>query len=301
MYKCEECDDWTTEYKRSFIRHQKRHLNKFKCKYCCKKFKTEDEKQVHEKLKHDNSCPFCPFTTKIAKTLEKHIEKNHNQKRKHEPTKVTFPKNKKIKNDETPPPAPPPPPLPPSPPVPPVLPQNRFRNMIFMKKYKPNNKNDLLSTQAFYRNIFKLELKRLLKIKELLKFNLSFTITFNKFKDDELVYATPYFNLGTHIILHEGDIEEKINLSEQKIVKRVEEFLQDGSGWVYDETVEISLKVYKYKPPRGGKYFPIPSWIKNKKAVINIKNDDDKCFLYCVQAARMYADGRVKKKKLRKT
>ena len=79
MYKCNQCDDWTTEYKRSFIKHQKSHLNKFKCKYCSKKFKTEDEKQVHEKLKHDNSCPFCPFTTKIAKKLEKHIEKDHQE------------------------------------------------------------------------------------------------------------------------------------------------------------------------------------------------------------------------------
>ena len=73
MYKCNQCNDWTTEYKSNFIRHQKTHLNKYKCKHCSKKFNTEDEKQVHEKRKHDNSCQFpsCSFTTKFAKKLEK--------------------------------------------------------------------------------------------------------------------------------------------------------------------------------------------------------------------------------------
>ena len=80
----------------------------------------------------------------------------------------------------------------------------------------------------------------------------------------------------------------------QKLEKKVEDFLQDGSGWVYDETAEIELRVFKYKPPRGGKYIHLEEWVVHKKAVVNIQNDDDKCFLYCVQAAKMYADGRVK-------
>ena len=29
-------------------------------------------------------------------------------------------------------------------------------------------------------------------------------------------------------------------------------------------------------------YIPLPEWIKNKKAIVNIKNKDDKCFLWCI-------------------
>ena len=28
--------------------------------------------------------------------------------------------------------------------------------------------------------------------------------------------------------------------------------------------------------------FQAPDWVKNKKAVINLKNDDNRCFLYCL-------------------
>ena len=33
---------------------------------------------------------------------------------------------------------------------------------------------------------------------------------------------------------------------------------------------------------RGSSYIPLPDWIKRKKAIVNIKNNDDKCFLWCV-------------------
>ena len=31
---------------------------------------------------------------------------------------------------------------------------------------------------------------------------------------------------------------------------------------------------------RGGSYIDSPEWLKNKKATINLKNNDDKCFQY---------------------
>ena len=32
----------------------------------------------------------------------------------------------------------------------------------------------------------------------------------------------------------------------------------------------------------GSSYIPLPDWISNKKAIVNIENKDDKCFLWCV-------------------
>ena len=61
---------------------------------------------------------------------------------------------------------------------------------------------------------------------------------------------------------------------------------------MYMGTQNIQLAVFKYKPPRGGKYFKTPSWILNKKAVINIKNyQDDLCFIYSIIAALLHRDG----------
>ena len=35
----------------------------------------------------------------------------------------------------------------------------------------------------------------------------------------------------------------------------------------------------------GSSYIPLPAYIRNKKAVINIKNDDQKCFMWSILAA----------------
>ena len=83
-----------------------------------------------------------------------------------------------------------------------------------------------------------------------IKFHIVFQIKFYKYKDDELVHAFQHFNAGTQTVLHEGDLEEKIDFSMQEIVRRVEEFLQLGSGWIYGETSKIDLSVFKYKPQR---------------------------------------------------
>ena len=288
MFKCDKCDDWTTQYKRSLIKHIKdQHL---KCKICGAKFRTEDDKQEHEKTKHQPlHCKICKFKTQSEKKLNIHYEK------KHIPTirkQKTLPK-KKIKNNaeisiKDPPPAPPPPLLPPRQ-------QNRFKNIKFHQSYKPNNKEDLLKTQSNFRNQIKSELLNHLSKFGQLKFYIVFMISFYKYKDDELVYADQHFNAGTQTVLHEGDLDEKIDFSMQQIVRRVEEFLQLGSGWVYEETSKIDLSVFKYRPQRGGTHIPTPPPYDKKRSLINIRNYDDKCFIYCIQAARMYADGRETK------
>ena len=46
---------------------------------------------------------------------------------------------------------------------------------------------------------------------------------------------------------------------------------------------EIHMMYNKYNPTRAGKYINLPKWISLKKACINIKNKDEKCFKYAIQ------------------
>ena len=41
----------------------------------------------------------------------------------------------------------------------------------------------------------------------------------------------------------------------------------------------------QYTPLRGSSYIKVPKYLEDKKAIINMKNDDDKCFLWCVLRA----------------
>ena len=292
MYKCDDCDK---PFKKKFnlTRHiENKHTKQFNCRFCRAKFKSEDEQLLHEKINHQNNCTICTYTTKSKKSLKNHYEKKHRPiidkepitglKRNHEADEEKT--KKKIKNNaEEAPPS-----------VPPVRHQDHFKKIKFKQSYKPNSKDDLLTTQLKYKNHIKSELQEHLSKFGQLKFNIAFTIKFKKFKDNGEESRTWYFHSGAQIVLHEGDLEEKLNFSMQEIVRQVDKYLKNGSGWVYEETSKIDLYVYKYKPFRGGTYIPTPSpYNKKKNSLVNIKNDDDQCFLYCIQAARMYADGRV--------
>ena len=252
MYKCEECKK-VFEVKSNLTRHQKNvHSKLFKCKHCNAKFVNEQEKKEHENNKHAYlHCDICnKYQTRYEKQLKEHYDTKHrpSYKRKQEDNEDIS--EKKIKHNEeilTPPPAPPPtPPLP----APFVHPQGRFKNILFTNKYKPNPNWDLLKTQAFYKKILNIELKRKLSSFGQMKFEIVFNIKFSKYKDNEEVFTSSYFRSGTQLVLHKGQLEEKIDFSMQEIARKAEEFIQLGSGWVYNETSNIDLHVYKYKPSR---------------------------------------------------
>ena len=41
----------------------------------------------------------------------------------------------------------------------------------------------------------------------------------------------------------------------------------------------------KYNPLRGAQYIVLPKKISDKKAIINIQNEDNKCFLWAIHGA----------------
>ena len=45
---------------------------------------------------------------------------------------------------------------------------------------------------------------------------------------------------------------------------------------------KLEIHTAEFNPTKGSSYINLPDWIKNKKAIVNIKNKDDKCFLWCI-------------------
>ena len=46
--------------------------------------------------------------------------------------------------------------------------------------------------------------------------------------------------------------------------------------------ISLEIHIVDYKPVRGSSFIPLPEFIKRKNAINNIKNEDDKCFLWSV-------------------
>ena len=70
-------------------------------------------------------------------------------------------------------------------------------------------------------------------------------------------------------------IEEKIQKLEHA----------EGTGWRLHSVINLELHTVEWVPLRGSSYIELPKELKDKKAIINMKNDDDKCFLWCVLRA----------------
>ena len=58
-----------------------------------------------------------------------------------------------------------------------------------------------------------------------------------------------------------------------------------GSDFIFDSVQLLYYKFHKVNFKRAGSYKEAPNWIKNKKATINSKNEDDNCFQYAASVA----------------
>ena len=55
-----------------------------------------------------------------------------------------------------------------------------------------------------------------------------------------------------------------------------------GSGWAFYKVIKLELHTVSYRPLRGNTWMPLPKELADKKAIINMKNKDNKCFSWCV-------------------
>ena len=73
----------------------------------------------------------------------------------------------------------------------------------------------------------------------------------------------------------------------QKYQEGLEESMRE-SEFVYNSVNVLYYNLNKVSLSRGGSYIDSPKWLKNKKATINPKNKDDKCFQYALTVALNY-------------
>ena len=96
-----------------------------------------------------------------------------------------------------------------------------------------------------------------------------------------------FHSKGLKLVLEGTDISELYN----EMVDEIEEEYQkvnesEGSGWVLVGVISLVLHTTRWEPIYGSSYIPLDPYLANKKAIINMKNeDDDKCFMWCVLRA----------------
>ena len=95
-----------------------------------------------------------------------------------------------------------------------------------------------------------------------------------------------FHSIGNKIITVSTDLHEIY----QEMIDEIEEEIQkveeaEGSGWVFVEVKNLTLHTSIWDPVNAGSYIELPQFLKNKHAIINMKNWDNECFKWCVLRA----------------
>ena len=88
----------------------------------------------------------------------------------------------------------------------------------------------------------------------------------------------------------EGTDEDGIYvIMTERILEKIAKFIYGdcggGTGWAFYRVNKLELHTVEYKPLRGETWIPLPKELVDKKAIINMQNKDNKCFLWCVLRA----------------
>ena len=126
--------------------------------------------------------------------------------------------------------------------------------------------------------------------KKAVKFNFSLHLQYHQAIDETVLTEPPIVKNTKPRELYAGDdIAEQIRVSYDELLKEVEKFETEGSGWVIHKLLKLDLHVNELDPLRASSYIPTPKYVETKKAVRNVRNDDNLCFQWTYLAA-IHAD-----------
>ena len=95
-----------------------------------------------------------------------------------------------------------------------------------------------------------------------------------------------FHSKGLKLILEGTDESEIYNEMAEEILEEINKTeMAEGSGWQFKEVEKLVLHTTRWDPLNAGSYMELPPALKNTKAIINMKNQDDKCFLWSVLRA----------------
>ena len=91
-----------------------------------------------------------------------------------------------------------------------------------------------------------------------------------------------YFQSETHTNLEKTDVKVILSQMLKEIMVNLANYQRNGSGWYFKEVIRFEIYTVDYKTLKGESYIPLPDFLMRKKAIINMENKDNKCFLWCV-------------------
>ena len=123
-----------------------------------------------------------------------------------------------------------------------------------------------------------------------LKFKLEVAVNLEMERGDGITERINYFTAQRNpVVLNAFTVHGaagRLNELLEEQLEALANYTERGSGWVVKGISVAYLSISRFEPLRGGSYMPLPKFIQSKKAVVNIKNKDDRCLRWVMKAAR---------------
>ena len=280
-YPCEDCDHGFRSKGRLETHIQNNH-QPFNCELCSISLKGLNELKKHEKQHQNNQdmvCEFCGLIVKGKGELQKHVKQQHKKEEKiltrveHSQTEDPPRSSEESDSDEN------------------TSEESAFNKKLIDKTWRIRMRKDPLTLLKDYKEHMKRYITSRL-IKSPIKCYIVIYITFVKKDKDggEPMKLETYFRSFTETILRSTEINAFLEQAKEKIEASFDQFLKKGSGWILETIDFLKISGAEFAPMRGKSYIPTPVSIKGKHAIVNIQNEDNRCFEYAIIASQHYTE-----------
>ena len=165
-------------------------------------------------------------------------------------------------------------------PPPPLIPIKTFQGDVTSLKVILVG---ILEFINFYREGILHRISKALSLRTALKVNFHLNILLRKESaDGEVLHSE--FGLGTESseIYGTTDLNKWLDKEIQKLQIRFEEAELQGSNWTLEKIIDLEVRLNRFVPLDASSYIPLPKPIANRKAIINVQNEDNRCFFNSV-------------------
>lgn len=161
-------------------------------------------------------------------------------------------------------------------------------NEIIIDEAKHLNLNIKIFFQRAKREIVSLLRKELENLHNF-KFRLSHIGIYYRQTEEEvdestMMDAIKCFSSDFFVVGKGMNINKLYQFAMDDVIEKCDNFTESNSGWTIFKILQIQIDVIKIHQIYGGSFIALSKNLKAKNALLNIKNSDNKCLLYCLCA-----------------
>ena len=124
--------------------------------------------------------------------------------------------------------------------------------------------------------------------KKPIKLKFIFTCTFKKENPatGQIDISTGNFHSLVETITESSDLSDILNTMTGIILEKIQQFQNNGSGWVFENVESFDINIEPFEPLSGSSYISLLKNLEDKKAIINVWNENNhECFKWAITSA----------------